>query len=748
MARNRLAIGGLALWLAACGGGGDGGSGGMPPPAATTADRVTVTATTVLPTVGSGGTAEFVIVVANPSAEAASNVHATLAVGPGLLAGGVTTCSASGGATCPANPATLAVASLPAQGSLRFQVAALIAPGSRGSIVSTVSVGADNELPGANNTADVTLQTYSADVSVSGRAAVSRVASGGSATYTMTVSNAGPDAAVDVMLQNVVDAAQTLGTITCAASGGAACPAPGATMTVPMLPSGGVLVFTVATTVSGMAMGPIGNTLHASQAGDPVTANNVATASTFAGALTTVNVQSDFGDYIGQGRSYAYSLTDAQITFEPTENRLRMVIAGDERWDVTFQLPASEPRLQAGTYPNLQRFPFHDPAVGGLSWSGEGRGCNTSLSTLIIDSAVYLNGVLQSLALRFEQHCEGQPPALRGQLRWDIADTSAPPGPVNPPPANLWRPAAGATPPTGNYVYLTSEAGDFIGGGSTATYTQANATLSLDASNGHLGVRVDGNQDWTGNFQAMTALGALRPGYYADLRRYPFHNPAKGGLDWSGEGRGCNTLASWFVIDSIAFSGNALASVDARFEQHCEGGAPALRGQIHWVAGDPTQPPGPQVPPPAGLWTPPAGATPASGNYVYLQSDAGDFIGQGQTHLYQTPVDTIAIVEGGGLATVQVNNLGDWAGHFQTMNSIARLMPGYYANVQRWPFHNPATGGLDWSGMGRGCNMLSGWFVVDSISYVGNAIASLDLRFEQHCEGMTPALRGKIHWIN
>ena len=282
--------------------------------------------------------------------------------------------------------------------------------------------------------------------------------------------------------------------------------------------------------------------------------------------------------------------------------------------------------------------------------------------------------MLQSIALRFEQHCEGGAPALRGQIRWDIADTSSPPGPVNPPPANLWRAPAGSTPASGNYVYLTSEAGDFIGGGITATYTQANATLRVDGSNGHLGVQVTGNEEWFGDFQTMNPL-ALQPGYYADLSRYPFHNPAKGGLSWGGEGRGCNTLSGWFVIDSITFSGTAISSVDARFEQHCESNGPALRGQIHWVAGDVTQPPGPQVPPPAGLWTPPAGATPASGNYVYLQSSAGDYIGQGQTYLYQTPADTITVGEGGGLATVQVNNIGDWMGHFQTMNSIPAWRP-------------------------------------------------------------------------
>ena len=413
MANGRLAVGGLVLFVAACGGGGGGdGGGSTPPPQTVAADRVTVTATTLQPTVGSGGTADFVVVITNPSTETATNVHATLGLGSGIVSGGGVSCTASGGATCPANPGTLTVASLPAQGSLRFQVPALVASGSRGSIISYVSVGADNELAGANNTAQLSLQTYAADVTVSGSATANRVARGGAATYTMSVSNAGPDAALDVMLQNVVDAAQTLGTIGCAASGGATCPAPAATMTVPTLPSGATLVFTVATTVSPSATGTIGNTLHASQVGDPVTANNVATATTLVGGLTTVEAQSDFGDYIGQGRSYAYSLVDAQMTFTPAGNQLRVQITGDETWDVTFQLPASATRLQAGTYPNLKRYPFHDPAVGGLSWYGEGRGCNTSTGLrCTIDSAVYLQQrASTSIDLRFEQHCEGGAP--------------------------------------------------------------------------------------------------------------------------------------------------------------------------------------------------------------------------------------------------------------------------------------------------------------------------------------------------
>jgi hypothetical protein len=56
------------------------------------------------------------------------------------------------------------------------------------------------------------------------------------------------------------------------------------------------------------------------------------------------------------------------------------------------------------------------------------------------------------------------------------------------------------------------------------------------------------------------------------------------------------------------------------------------------------------------------------------------------------------------------------------------------------------TGGLSWSGQGRGCNTLSGWFIIDNVTYSGVTLSSIDLRFEQRCEVTGPALHGKIHW--
>ena len=299
------------------------------------------------------------------------------------------------------------------------------------------------------------------------------------------------------------------------------------------------------------------------------------------GPINDVRLESDVGDYIGGGQTYDYTQANAIFTVTAQGGHLSIGIAGDEGWSGDFQMPSALNQLQPGNYTGLQRYPFHDPVKGGLSWYGEGRGCNTLSGSFSVDSVRYVGTTLLAVALRFEQHCEGGTPALRGTIHWRSGDTTAPPGPVRPIPGGLWRPAPGSTPSTGNYVYLQSDAGDYIGGGATTTYTPATASIGVTASRGHLSVSVD---SWSGDFQAMNTLSEIEAGYYADLRRYPFHNPVKGGLSWYGEGRGCNTLLGWFAVDRVSYTGSALTALDLRFEQHCEGGVPALHGAIHWDA--------------------------------------------------------------------------------------------------------------------------------------------------------------------
>ncbi len=283
-----------------------------------------------------------------------------------------------------------------------------------------------------------------------------------------------------------------------------------------------------------------------------------------------IRLVSDPGDWVGSGKTYEYTQASSIISVNANGAHLSVSVSGEEGWNGDFQLPSTNTRLEPGTY------------TGGLSWYG-GNGCNTYSGSFTIGRATYDGTNLTAIDLAFEQHCEGAAAALHGTIHWRSDDTTRPPGPVNPDPPGLWAPAPGSTPPSGNYIYLTSDMSDWVGAGQTYLYTPTTATVTLTATGGLLSISVSGAEWWFGDFQAMNSIPKFEVGYYGNLGRYPFHNPTRGGLDWFGQGRGCNTLRGWFSIDHVTYAVDSLTAVDLRFEQHCEAGTSALHGAIHWV---------------------------------------------------------------------------------------------------------------------------------------------------------------------
>lgn len=75
-----------------------------------------------------------------------------------------------------------------------------------------------------------------------------------------------------------------------------------------------------------------------------------------------------------------------------------------------------------------------------------------------------------------------------------------------------------------------------------------------------------------------------RSAAYENATRYPFQSPTLPGLDVSGDGRGCNTLTGRFDILEISYASGQISSFAADFEQHCEGGTPALFGSVRYNA--------------------------------------------------------------------------------------------------------------------------------------------------------------------
>src|SRR5215831_5127015 len=134
---------------------------------------------------------------------------------------------------------------------------------------------------------------------------------------------------------------------------------------------------------------------------------------------------------------------------------------------------------------------------------------------------------------------------------------------------------------------------------------------------------------------------------------------------------------------------------------------------------------------------------------ISLVSDPGDYIGGGQT-TFLTPADGSFNASKNFDNGVTIDFFGQpgvfWLIDFAAPNSQP-LTVGSYTGATRFPFQAPSQPGLDVAGDGRGCNMLTGSFVVLEVSYgAGSTINSFDATFEQHCEGATPALRGEIRF--
>lgn len=443
------------------------------------------------------------------------------------------------------------------------------------------------------------------------------------------------------------------------------------------------------------------------------------------------------------GQNFLYNEPSSTIAFSADGGALMIGNTATLGWEGRLRAPRGSRHWKPGYYANTGSFPVSTLVRASMNWRSAAITCALPTGWIAVDHVVYEGDQLGHIDLRFEQSCPNADAPIRGKFRWTSPNFQQP----LPIPTGLWQPPAANTPATGSYVYLQSDAGDYIGQGRSYLYTLSDSALTFTLNDGHLRVHVDGDEWWHGDFQAMSSVVPLRVGYYPMLQRYPFHNPARGGLDWSGDGRGCNQLTGWFAIDSISVNAGTVTAVDLRFEQHCEGWSQALRGKIHWRQDDPTTPSGPQFPPPTDLWRPAAGSTPATGSFVYLESSAGDWVGGGTTRLFTPETANLRVMGSGRHVEFQISSGSSWwYGNFEGMDLLSQLQPGYYPNASRYPFNSPAHSGLSWFGDGRGCNENAGWFVVDNIDYEGALLTAFEARFEQTCDSSTGPLRGHVRW--
>src|SRR5580765_1717153 len=183
------------------------------------------------------------------------------------------------------------------------------------------------------------------------------------------------------------------------------------------------------------------------------------------------------GDFIGQGLEV--TITGAQANFSASSSRPSKAHVELRTID-TFQLyaidlgSANSVRLVPGSYEDAQIAGlFQNPDHPGLAFTAENRSCTTVTGRFDLLEAVYdgFGGVI-SLAVNFEQHCNGAAPALFGKIRFNSDIPLTPP----PPPAPFitlenpnTRGCAEATGPGGALVSVdANDAIDANGGRSLA----------------------------------------------------------------------------------------------------------------------------------------------------------------------------------------------------------------------------------------------------------------------------------------
>ncbi len=208
------------------------------------------------------------------------------------------TCVGAGGGTCTAAGSgnISDTVNLPAGGSVTYTASCTIAASATGTLdnTATVSSAVSDPNPANNSATDTDTLTPQADLAITKTDGVTTATPGGSVTYTITASNAGPSNASGATVTDTFPASLTC-TWTCVGAGGGTCTAAGSgniNDTV-NLPVGGSVTYTASCTISLVATGSLSNTATVTAPGgvtDPNPGNNSATDTDTLGPAPSASV--------------------------------------------------------------------------------------------------------------------------------------------------------------------------------------------------------------------------------------------------------------------------------------------------------------------------------------------------------------------------------------------------------------------------------------------------------------------------
>ncbi|MFN7960765.1 MAG: DUF11 domain-containing protein [Thermoanaerobaculia bacterium] len=243
-----------------------------------------ITKTDGVATAVPGSSVAYTITASNTSAFAATGATVADTFPAALTC--TWTCVGAGGGTCTASGSGNIndTVNLPGSASVTYTATCAIAASATGTLSNTATVTLAGDPNAANNSAtDTDTLTPQANVGITKTDGVTTVTPGGSTTYTITASNAGPSNAPGSTVADTFPASLTC-TWTCVGAGGGTCTASGSgniNDTV-NLPSGGSVTYTASCNISAAATGTLSNTGTVATGGgvtDPTPGNNSATDS-------------------------------------------------------------------------------------------------------------------------------------------------------------------------------------------------------------------------------------------------------------------------------------------------------------------------------------------------------------------------------------------------------------------------------------------------------------------------------------
>jgi len=267
--------------------------------------NLAITKTDGVTTAVPGGSVTYTITASNagPSNAPGSTVADTF---PAALTCTWTCVGANGGSCTASGSGNLNdIANLPSSGSVTYTASCSISASATGTLSNTATVTASGSVtdpvPGNNSATDTDTLTPQANLGITKTDIVTAVVPGGSNTYTIVASNAGPSNAPGSTVADTFPAALTC-TWTCVGANGGTCTASGSgnINDTANLPSGGSVTYTASCTIAANATGTLSNTATVATAGgvtDPTPGNNSATDvdTILAGCPSTLTVN-DLGD--------------------------------------------------------------------------------------------------------------------------------------------------------------------------------------------------------------------------------------------------------------------------------------------------------------------------------------------------------------------------------------------------------------------------------------------------------------------